>query len=128
MMPGRLARYERMLSQLEQNGRRRVLAQQSGIDFTSNDYLGYATTPNPVADDLPRSGIASRLLRGHHAIWEEVESSLAKWHGAAAVLMMTSGYADAGDLAEPGFGEHVCFLQKPYRSDGLLSGVRSVLA
>jgi 8-amino-7-oxononanoate synthase len=45
MMPERLARYERMLSQLEQKARRRVLAQQSGIDFTSNDYLGLAESP-----------------------------------------------------------------------------------
>lgn len=41
MMPARLAPYERMLSQLEQKGRRRALAQQSGIDFTSNDYLDW---------------------------------------------------------------------------------------
>src|SRR5438132_12246963 len=37
--------------------------------------------------------MASRLLRGHQAIWEEVETALARWHGAEATLMMTSGYA-----------------------------------
>ena len=42
--------------------------------------------------DLPRSGTASRLLRGQHAVWEEVEAELAGWHGAGAALMMTSGY------------------------------------
>src|SRR5205807_7653830 len=55
---------------------------------------------------LPHSGIASRLLRGHQPIWDEVESSLARWHGVAAALMMTSGYvANEGLLAtviEPG--------------------------
>ena len=42
MMPERLARYEVTLGQLERKGRRRALARQSGIDFTSNDYLGLA--------------------------------------------------------------------------------------
>ena len=31
-------------------------------------------------------------MRGHHEIWEEVETRLAVWHGAEA-LMMISGYA-----------------------------------
>ncbi|HEX4589476.1 MAG TPA: 8-amino-7-oxononanoate synthase, partial [Gemmataceae bacterium] len=55
---------------------------------------------------LPTSGTSSRLLRGHHAIWDEVESALATWHGADAVLIMTSGYcANEGllsSIVEPG--------------------------
>src|SRR5204862_2940004 len=55
---------------------------------------------------LPHSGTASRLLRGHHAVWDEVEALLAAWHGADAVLMMTSGFAAneglIATLAEPG--------------------------
>ena len=37
--------------------------------------------------------MASRLLRGQHPIWQEVETALAQWHGAEAALMLTSGYA-----------------------------------
>jgi 8-amino-7-oxononanoate synthase len=55
---------------------------------------------------LSISGAASRLLRGHHAVWDEVEADLARWHGAESVLMMTSGYtANEGLLSavlEPG--------------------------
>jgi 8-amino-7-oxononanoate synthase len=55
---------------------------------------------------LSPSGLASRLLRGHHDIWDEVEARLANWHGCEAVLMMTSGYtANEGlisTLCEPG--------------------------
>ena len=55
---------------------------------------------------LPISGMASRLLRGQHPIWDEVESALAEWHDTEAALMMTSGYAaNEGLLAtvvEPG--------------------------
>ncbi|HEX4592046.1 MAG TPA: aminotransferase class I/II-fold pyridoxal phosphate-dependent enzyme, partial [Gemmataceae bacterium] len=39
------------------------------------------------------TGTSSRLLRGHHGIWDEVETALADWHHADAVVMMTSGYA-----------------------------------
>lgn len=99
-------RWTTALDQLRTQGRYRQFAVPAGIDFTSNDYLGYATRPNPPADDLSRSGAASRLLRGHHAIWDKVESILADWHGAEAALMMTSGYsANEGlisTLMEPG--------------------------
>lgn len=99
-------RWTTALDQLRSQGRFRQFAPPMGTDFTSNDYLGYASLPNPPADDLSRSGTASRLLRGHHPIWDEVESTLAAWHRAEAVLMMTSGYAAneglISTLMEPG--------------------------
>jgi 8-amino-7-oxononanoate synthase len=88
-------RWERTLSQLREQGRFRELRPPSGIDFASNDYLGYAgsrATPLPPTT-LSTSGAASRLLRGHHPIWDEVETVLARWHGAEAALVFTSGYA-----------------------------------
>ena len=101
-----LDRWTTALDQLRAQGRFRQFALPAGIDFTSNDYLGYAGLPNPAAPDLPRSGVASRLLRGHHAVWDAVESELAEWHGAEAALMMTSGYAAneglISTLMEPG--------------------------
>ncbi len=127
-------RWSAALEELRGQSRYRMLRQPAGIDFTSNDYLGYATenltplTPLPEAgrgerfparpsrfgkragglgsSSLTTSGTSSRLLRGHHALWDEVESALAAWHGAEAVLMMTSGYtANEGLLStviEPG--------------------------
>jgi len=92
-------RWSAALDDLRKQDRFRAFARPRGVDFTSNDYLGYGggrTPPGfapPAADDLPRSGMASRLLRGHHEVWEAVEAGLAEWHGAEAVLMMTSGYA-----------------------------------
>jgi 8-amino-7-oxononanoate synthase len=103
-------RWSAVLDDLRGKGRSRSLRLPAGIDFTSNDYLGYGngrlanTGREPTW--LSHSGIASRLLRGHHPIWDEVESQLAAWHGADAALMMTSGYAaNEGLLAtvvEPG--------------------------
>ena len=88
-------RWERTLSQLHEQGRFRRLQVPAGIDFASNDYLGYAggrAVPVPPTT-LSTSGAASRLLRGNHPIWDEVETRLAAWHGAEAALVFTSGYA-----------------------------------
>jgi 8-amino-7-oxononanoate synthase len=106
-------RWSAALRELRALGRHRTLTPPAGVDFTSNDYLGYgsgrrshlAPGDSPGAK-YPRSGLASRLLRGQQPVWEEVEARLARWHGAEAALVMTSGYvANEGLLAtviEPG--------------------------
>jgi 8-amino-7-oxononanoate synthase len=86
-------RWHIQLEALRSQGRYRTLNGPRGIDFSSNDYLGYGKIFWAGAANLSRSGQASRLLRGHHEIWDEVETRLAEWHGAEAALMMTSGYA-----------------------------------
>ena len=93
-----LDRWNSALEQLRAQGRYRSFALPRGIDLTSNDYLGDGTQVPLVSDrssdeKLPHSGMASRLLRGHNVIWDEVEAALAAWHGAEAALMMSSGYA-----------------------------------
>jgi 8-amino-7-oxononanoate synthase len=103
---------QRWLTQLEalrEQRRLRTLRSGQGVDFSSNDYLGYARRSSHNASafhNLSRSGCASRLLRGQHPIWDEVETALARWHGAEAALMFTSGYiANQGLLTtviEPG--------------------------
>jgi len=95
---------QRWLAQLESlraQGRLRTLQSGTGVDFASNDYLGYARRRlKPPIPELSPSGAASRLLRGHHPIWDEVEAALARWHGAEATLVLTSGYtANQGLLA-----------------------------
>jgi len=85
-------RWQAQLDALREQGRYRTLKKPQGIDFSSNDYLGYGKRFWQNAANLSRSGQASRLLRGHHEIWDEVETRLAEWHGAEAALMFTSGY------------------------------------
>jgi 8-amino-7-oxononanoate synthase len=94
-------RWASALDALRASGRFRALVASEGVDLTTNDYLGYGGGRTPsgashLGDDWdwadPRSGIASRLLRGNHPIWEEVESALARWHSAEASLVVTSGY------------------------------------
>jgi 8-amino-7-oxononanoate synthase len=105
-------RWRVQLDRLREEGRQRALQPPAGIDFSSNDYLGFARRAASVSDrstELSRSGAASRLLRGHHPIWDEVETKLAAWHHAQAALVMNSGYCanegllsticEAGDVA-----------------------------
>ncbi len=99
------SRWQSDLERLRREQRYRQLTPPAGVDFSSNDYLGYGKRvwPSAVGE---RSGTASRLLRGHHPIWDEVEAVLAHWHGAEAALVFPSGYAaNEGLLAtivEPG--------------------------
>ena len=72
----------------------RALILPSGIDFTSNDYLGIARSlRNDASSEAPLGSTASRLLRGHHEIHRAVESRLASFSGTEASLLFTSGYA-----------------------------------
>ncbi len=102
------ARWAESLEGLKSQGRFRFLRPPQGIDFTSNDYLGYGNgrLSTPHKTELATTGMASRLLRGHHPIWEEVEAALATWHQAEAVLVMNSGFtANEGlisTIVEPG--------------------------
>lgn len=102
------ARWTEALDGLMAQGRFRSLKAPRGIDFTSNDYLGYGGGRLSLQSrpGLATTGLASRLLRGHHPIWDEVEAALAAWHRAEAALMMTSGFsANEGlisTVVEPG--------------------------
>jgi 8-amino-7-oxononanoate synthase len=99
------ARWADLLAGLRQEERYRSLSLPAGVDFSSNDYLGYGSgrrgPPAREAGPLAgHSGMASRLLRGQQPVWEEVESRLARWHRAEAALVLTSGYvANEGLLA-----------------------------
>ncbi|QND55141.1 8-amino-7-oxononanoate synthase (plasmid) [Phyllobacterium sp. 628] len=99
MISERLARYEKTLDGLEQKGRRRILVQSTGIDFTSNDYLGLASAPRirqAICAALER-GIAigsggSRLLRGNHPEHLALEEEAAAFFGTERALYFSSGY------------------------------------
>src|SRR5579872_4205508 len=95
-----LSRYHTLLEQLEARGRRRSLRVPAGVDFTSNDYLGLASSPrlgramcDALARGLPVGAGASRLLRGNHLEIEALEGQAAKFFGAERALLFGSGYA-----------------------------------
>jgi len=71
----------------------------TGVDLTSNDVLGFATDPviaAQVSQQIATHGTgsgASRLLRGHSELFDDVEARLASFSGREASLLFSSGFA-----------------------------------
>ena len=95
-----LARYDSALHTLTEQNRRRTLSPRAGLDFSSNDYLGLATSPRlriALIEALTRGTAigagGSRLLRGNHPEHEELEAKAAAFFHAERTLFFSSGYA-----------------------------------
>lgn len=88
------------LHRLAERSRKRSLAQITGVNLCSNDYLGLSEHPAvreavvAAASSASRvSGTGSRLLSGHHAAWAELEAEFASFAGTGDALYFSSGYA-----------------------------------
>lgn len=87
------------LEALRDAGLLRQMRLPQGIDLVSNDYLGLAEHPyikermRDALAGLPAGAGGSRLLRGHHVVFEQLESRLAVFSGSEAALLFGSGYA-----------------------------------
>src|ERR1700719_3972614 len=91
--------FEANLHALADRGRLRSLRERSGIDFTSNDYLGLAESAElrqaaaeAVARGVPVGAGGSRLLRGNHPEHEALETEAAAHFGAETALYFGGGY------------------------------------
>lgn len=73
------------------------------VDFSSNDYLGFAQQDLNVNDNVTQSlskrsqylkngSTGSRLLSGHSQLFNEVELQIAKFQNAESALIFNSGY------------------------------------
>jgi 8-amino-7-oxononanoate synthase len=91
--------FESDLLDLSRRDRLRSLKSRTGIDFTSNDYLGLAesrelslATAAALLRGVPFGSGGSRLLRGNHPEHEALEAESAQFFGAEAALYFDSGY------------------------------------
>src|SRR3989304_5632461 len=98
------------LSSLEQRGllREMIPLPQTGgeilvhgkklLNFSSNDYLGFANDPRPKAASIEAiekfgtGATASRLLTGDLTLHEELESDFARMMNTEAALVFGSGF------------------------------------
>lgn len=90
------------LAQRKEQGTYRSLKTVEGqVDFTSNDYLGFARSAElkkriSEAEKLYAQtsvgSTGSRLLSGNSKLAEQVEEQVAAFHGAEAALIFNSGY------------------------------------
>ena len=88
------------LSALREADQLRGLANPSGIQLGSNDYLGLSTHPRLKAaiaraleEDERFCSTGSRLLTGNHERWDKLEAEFARFVRADAALYFPSGYA-----------------------------------
>ena len=88
------------LARLTQASRRRTLSGWLGADFSSNDYLGLAASPElagavsaALQRGVPVGSGGSRLLRGNHPEHEALEAEAAAFFGCERALWFSSGFA-----------------------------------
>ena len=87
------------LKELKRRNLKRGLQTPSGLDFSSNDYLGLGGHPiiaghvrRRLAEDVTVGAPASRLLRGHLSMHSRLEKKWADYKGTEASLLYPSGW------------------------------------
>lgn len=99
MLPEKLQ--NKLNHRTESNAFRNLSVSEGLIDFSSNDYLGFASSKsihnqalNYLKDNsiIKNGSTGSRLLTGNHQIYTEVEQQLSQFHGSESALIFNSGY------------------------------------
>lgn len=92
---------DKLQTRVEQNALRVLPSIRGGVDFSSNDYLGFAASETLfhqtheylVAHNLLQNGATgSRLLSGNHAVYATTENYIAQFHQSETALLFNSGY------------------------------------
>ena len=131
---------KRLQFRKEQNAYRVLSAPKDLVDFSSNDYLGFAASKEIykrsgeilAQHNLERNGATgSRLLSGNHKLFEMTEAFLAGFHGSEEALIYNSGYdANVGFFsAVPARGDLIIYDELVHASirDGIsLSHAKSL--
>lgn len=117
------------LQKRKNEGALRSLSLSQGlVDLTSNDYFGFASSPDlleKVSKKNDRIGATgSRLLTGNHPFYEELEEKIANFHRAESCLIYNTGYvANLGLIAALGT-EEVTFLYDLEIHASMIDGMR----
>jgi 8-amino-7-oxononanoate synthase len=119
-----------VLAELRGGGLLRQMRLPAGIDLVSNDYLGFAEHPylteamRAIVADLPAGSGGSRLLRGHHEIFEIIEARLASFTGSDATLLFGSGYAANIGLLQAIVSPDDLIVSDAHNHASLIDGIR----
>ncbi len=83
------------------NALRQLPKQKKGVDFSSNDYLGFAQSESlfqkaaallTQQHNSHNGATGSRLLSGNHTLYAETEIKIASFHQSESALIFNSGY------------------------------------
>ncbi|MFZ0980965.1 MAG: 8-amino-7-oxononanoate synthase [Candidatus Acidiferrales bacterium] len=135
----RIARELDSLRDLAQFRTLEILDGTSGLNLSSNDYLGLSTDPRlkqatieAVARTERVGSTGSRLLSGNSREWEEIEAEFAAFAGTEAAVYFGSGYLAniglLGSLLRPGDTVFSDALNHASLIDGMrLSGATKII-
>lgn len=91
----------KLLQRKENQSLRKLGEQNNLVDFSSNDYLGFAKSETIfenthqflIKKNIKLNGATgSRLLSGNYSLYNEVETFLARIHQSESALLFNSGY------------------------------------
>ncbi|PTX44734.1 8-amino-7-oxononanoate synthase [Christiangramia gaetbulicola] len=97
-LPSKLEK--RLERRKEEDSFRILLSFPAGVDFFSNDYLGFSRSEEIAEStgrilkhyEIANGSTGSRLLSGNHPVFKETENQLASFHNAQSALIFNSGY------------------------------------
>jgi 8-amino-7-oxononanoate synthase len=120
------------LEKLHQSGLKRNLSVPTGIDFSSNDYLGLARSNsvqkrliNFLKQDNPLGSTGSRLISGESELVRKTEQFLAETFDTESALIFGSGYlANIGVMGALSSGVETDFFSDEYNHASLIDGMR----
>ncbi len=110
---------QKLENRTENNAFRQLPASGDLIDFSSNDYIGFARSEAIFHEThqlllerkiTANGATGSRLISGNHALYAETETAIAQFHQCEKALLFNSGYD-----ANVGF-----FSSVPQRNDVIL--------
>lgn len=96
------------------------------IDFSSNDYFGFAQSGFLTIgkSDLPSGATGSRSITGNSALAEETEKIIAKFHGREAALIFNTGYMANVGLFSCITGKGDTYISDEYIHASMIDGMR----
>lgn len=106
---------------------RTLVHTNNSIDFSSNDYLGFAQSGLLNIDEkntLPSGATGSRSITGNSALAEETEQLIAKFHNREAALIFNSGYTANVGLFSCIAAKGDTFISDEYIHASIIDGMR----
>ena len=111
---------DKLQQRAQQHALRALSAPKTGVDFASNDYIGFSTNAQLFTDThqflvdhgyTQNGATGSRLLTGNHALYALAEQTIAHFHQSESALLFNSGYdANVGFFsAVPQIGDFILY-------------------
>lgn len=120
---------QKLVEQDEKNLVRRLIA-SSGVDFCSNDYLGFAADPALKKDiltaiqDVESGSTGSRLLRGNTTSICQLEEELAVFCGTEDAVFFPSGYQANLGLLSAVLDKNSMVFSDEFNHASIIDGIR----